>query len=298
MQVDLFLSGMGTITVLGSNGFVGREISHEIQAYLRNNTKDCQRIVDLVPSSSYDTDFFQSTTHQLLSSHSDSLGCRNAQLFIFAFGSGGFSLTDSEANRQIRAFLKFLKQFQASYPNATSIHISSLGAMSSTLDSAYKQLVQLKEDTIISQEAGCILRLPGIWGFLKTSSGAYSPRGVIGYLIDRTSRQAQVDIYAEMLTSRYYLNVKTVSRQVLEIVVDHLAGRDVPLIINLVPLWKLDINSLIALISSILDKPVPFRLIPGAATDRESHSLATLEGKNLFVRESFDIRIPSWPNYH
>ena len=298
MQVDSFLSGIGTITVLGSNGFIGREISREIHEHLINNTKDCQRIVDLVSNTSYDTDFFQSSIHQLLSSHPDSLGCRNAQLFIFAFGSGGFSLTELEANDQIRVFLNFLKQFQASYPNATSIHISSLGAMSSTLDSGYKQLIQLKEDIIISHEAGYILRLPGIWGFLKSSSGAYSPRGVIGYLIDRTSRQGRVDIYAEMLTSRYYLNVKTVSRQILELIIEHLGGRDVPLIINLVPLWKLDINSLIALVSSTLDKPVPYRLSPGAAPDRESHSLATLDGKNLFVRESLDIRIPSWPNYH
>ena len=298
MQVDSFLSGIGTITILGSNGFVGREISREIQYYLQNNTKTFQRVVGLFRNSSYNTDFFQSSIHQVLSSHPYAFGCRDAPLFIFAFGSGGFSLTESDANHQISVFLKFLKQFRTSYPNAKSIHISSLGAMSSTLDSGYKQLVQLKEDSILSQEAGHILRLPGIWGFLKSSSGASSPRGVIGYLIDRTSRQDRVDIYAEMLTSRYYLNVKTVSRQVLELVIEHLGGRDVPLIINLVPLWKLDINSLIALISSTLDKPVPFRLSPGAAADRESHSLATLDGKNLFVRESFDIRIPAWPNYH
>lgn len=298
MQVDSFVSSIGAITVLGSNGFVGREISHEIQKYLQNNTQTFQRIVDVVPNSSYDTDFFHSSIHQLLCSHPYPIGSRQAQVFIFAFGSGGFSLTESDACHQLSVFLKFIKQFRRSYPNARSIHISSLGAMSSTLDSGYKQLVQRKEESILSQEAGHIMRLPGIWGFLKSSSGVYSPRGVIGYLIDRTSRQTKVDIYADMLTSRYYLNVNTVSRQVLELALEHLCGRDVPLITNLVPLWKLDINSLIALISSTLDKPVPFRLSPGAAADRESHSLATLDGKTLLVRESFDIRISAWPNYH
>ena len=252
MQVDSFLSGIGTITVLGSNGFVGHQISREIQKYLQNNTKTFQRFVDLVPNFSYDTDFFQSAIHQLLGSDSYPFGSREAQLFIFAFGSGGFSLTESDAHHQISVFLKFIKQFKRSYPNARAIHISSLGAMSSTLDSGYKQLVQLKEQSILSQDAGHILRLPGIWGFVKSSSGSYSPRGVIGYLIDRTSRQTSVDIYADMLTSRYYLNVNTVSRQVLELAIEHLGGRDVPIITNLVPLWKLDINSLIALISSTL----------------------------------------------
>ena len=298
MQIDSFLSALGSVTVLGSNGFIGSAICDALQQYFVSSTQKHERLVDTISTLHYHTDFFKSPIHQLLSTTTDLQGHQGNQVFIFAFGSGGFSLTNSAANHQIGLFLDFLERFKNLYPYARSIHISSLGAMASSLESAYKQLIQVKESTILTHDAGHILRLPGIWGLRLDASGCHSPRGVIGYLIDRTSQQKPVDIYADILTSRYYLHIQTAAQEVLRLALEHLELRDIPSVINLVPFWKLDINSLIALISKSLDMPVPFSLSPGARADCESHSLATLDGTNHFVPESFDIRILAWPNYH
>lgn len=298
MQIDSFLSALGSVTVLGSNGFIGSAICDALQQYFVSSANKYERLVDTLTTSHYHTAFFNSPIHQFLSSTTDLQGHHGNQVFIFAFGSGGFSLTNSAANHQIAVFLDFLQQFKNLYPYARSIHISSLGAMTSSLESAYKHLTQVKESTILAHDAGHILRLPGVWGFHSDASGRRSPRGVIGYLIDRTSQQTPVDIYADMLTSRYYLNIQTIAAEVLSLILAHLEHQDFPTVINLVPFWKLDINSLIALVSTGLDMPVPFRLSPGARADCESHSLATLDGATHFVREPFDLRILAWPNYH
>lgn len=201
MQITL-LSGIGRDwLVMGSNGAIGSELTKALQH---------SQLIDAGQPpiiQSHPWDLYGSAAVDVLRTRSTD---RQISL-LFCCGKGGFSLPQSSADLQHRAFSEFCDQLRSWSRLDRFIFVSSLGAHCSRVASPYSQLIRANENCLQQafDQRALILRLPSIYGY---NYDAYRYHGLVGVMLMNLCLRRPTSIYARMETRRNYLSISRVAR--------------------------------------------------------------------------------------
>lgn len=253
--------------IVGSNGFIGNQLTHAIKKHAHR-----PQCIDYA----YVSEDFAHANLAILKSNPE------IEVVVFCGGVGGFGLCADSASRQGPQYEYFVHACSRLQSIKQFFLISSLGAAASRIASPYKRLCIYKENATASLmgRKGVTIRLPSIYGYDPIKG---EDKGLPGAIVHGLVTNKTIRIYGKLSTSRNYISVEDAARSMTLIITRKHQGMAGENLINLASRYNLSIHQIISIICLSLKQIPRIQLVPTKQLDIESHDLTRVDGDVAYI---------------